>query len=205
MTSWLEVDENLKEINKRGIYFYAAKSSSMQSIPISTERLILRPFISEDAASLFSLNSNPLVMRYLGNNPIIDPKQAKKYLADILHQYQHFDIGRWVVIEQKSNQFIGWAGIKFIPEKTNGISNFYDVGYRILPEFWGNGYATECTKVWIDYAKNQLDLETLYASANIENIASQNVLTKSGFIRINQYPFVLNGITLECYWYEMIL
>lgn len=47
------------------------------------------------------------------------------------------------MIEKVSGELIGWLGIKLIKEETNGYTNFYDLGYRMRPEFWVKGYAKE--------------------------------------------------------------
>ena len=177
----------------------------MQSNSICTDRLEMRPFTLEDAELLFSLDSDPEVMRYLGNKPINDINVVHEYLGNILRQYQENNIARWAVLEKSSGQFIGWAGIKYITEEENGMTNFYDVGYRLLPAFWGKGYATECTKAWIDYAKHKLKIQKIYASAHVDNHGSQKVLIKSGFLQTGQYDFSFNGATLPCYWYELRL
>lgn len=172
---------------------------------IITERLVLRPLTYTDADALFILDSNPKVMRYLGNHPLKEISEVHVYLKNILQQYEDYGIGRWAVIEKKTNILIGWAGIKFINEESNGVKAFYDLGYRLRPEFWGLGYATEATLAWIDYAQKNINTPKLYASAHIENIGSQNVLIKCGFIQNGQYFFELHGEMLPCLWFELNL
>jgi len=170
---------------------------------IKTERLLMRPLNMNDADALYKLDSDPLVMKYLGNRPVSNLDEVNVYLKSILKQYETYGIGRWAVIEKSTGEMIGWAGLKFMNEETNGHEDFYDVGYRFRPEFWGKGYATEATNAWIDYAKNHLNKHTLYASAHTENIASQNVLKKCGFLQKNEYPFEMYGENLACYWFEL--
>lgn len=170
---------------------------------MTTNRLLFRPFTLQDADALFKLDADPAVMRYLGNNPLTHIDQSHHYLEGILKQYEDYGIGRWAVIEQSSNEVIGWAGIKFIADEVNGHHNFYDLGYRLRPAFWGKGYATEATFAWIEYAKEKLPIRTLYASAHEENVASRNVLKKCGFIEQGTFLFPLNGAILPCFWYEL--
>lgn len=72
----------------------------MNSNPIITERLVLRPLEMSDALSLFKLDSDPLVMKYLGNQPLTDISQVYTYLENIINQYTQNGIGRWAVIEK---------------------------------------------------------------------------------------------------------
>ena len=172
---------------------------------IETERLHMRPLNMIDVNAIYKLDSDPLVMKYLGNRPVKNLDEVNFYLKNIIKQYELYGIGRWAVMEKSTGEMIGWAGLKFMNEVTNGHVDFYDVGYRFRPEFWGKGYATEATNAWIGYAKNQLNVHTLYASAHTENIASQHVLKKCGFIQKSEYQFEMYGENLACYWLELEL
>jgi [ribosomal protein S5]-alanine N-acetyltransferase len=165
----------------------------------------MRPLNMNDVDDLYKLDSDALVIKYLGNRPVKNLDEVNVYLKSILKQYETYGIGRWAVVEKSTGEMIGWAGLKFMNEETNGHKDFYDVGYRFCPEFWGKGYATEATNAWTDYAKNHLNVHTLYASAHTENIASQNVLKKCGFIQKSEYQFEMNGENLACYWFELEL
>ena len=94
---------------------------------------------------------------------------------------------------------MGWCGIKLLKEEINGFQNIYDLGYRYSPEFWGNGFAKEAAQACIQYAFNEMELENLYAYADIHNDVSNALLLKLGFIQKN--IFEDNGDL--CYWYEM--
>ncbi|MBC7885167.1 MAG: GNAT family N-acetyltransferase [Saprospiraceae bacterium] len=175
----------------------------MKSGSMHTSRLTFRPLLKSDAANLFMMDADPLVMRYLGNNPINNIEEVYHYLENIKQQYRNNGIGRWAVIENETNAFVGWAGIKFLDVLTNGHINFYDIGYRFLPEFWGKGYATECTKAWIDYAKLNMNIHELFAITHIDNLASQKVLKKCGFVQKNTFPDSTHGEEIDCIWFEL--
>ena len=167
-----------------------------------TKRIIHRPLCIEDAQALFKLDSDPKVMRYLGNKPLTQISQVYTYLDSIMAQYEQNGIGRWAMIEKTSGELIGWSGIKLIKELTNGYTDFYDLGYRIRPGFWGKGFATESSLSWIKVADEILNINTLYASAHIENLASQNVLNKVGFSIIGTYNFMHHENLIPCYWMQ---
>lgn len=154
---------------------------------IETERLILREFIPTDDEGMFELDSNPLVHQYLGNNPITTLEQAQQTIQLIRQQYVDNGIGRYAVIEKESGNFVGWSGLKFVREFENNHVNFYDVGYRLIPTYWGKGYATESAKAALQYGFEVLALNEIYGSANIENTPSRNVLQKCGLTVIEQF------------------
>lgn len=175
---------------------------AMLSTEMHTDRLILRPLKMSDAPDLLLLDSNPEVMRFLGNRPVNSLNEVHIYLQNIMQQYIQNGIGRWAVMEKTSGFFVGWAGMKYIDTTINNHSHFYDVGYRLKPEFWGKGYATECTRLWVNYATDVLHLNTLYAITHVENLASQNVLKKCSFTQKNNFPDIIYGQTVECIWFE---
>lgn len=104
---------------------------------IETERLILRELRPSDEESWFEMDSNDEVHRYLGNKPVTSIEQIRAASQSIRQQYEENGIGRWAVIEKSSGNFIGWSGLKLIKEYENKHINFYDVGYRLHPKYWG--------------------------------------------------------------------
>ncbi len=121
------------------------------NIIIETERLILRELLPTDDEGMFILDSNPNVHEFLGKNPVLSIEESRKYIQNIKKQYLENGIGRYAVILKETNQFIGWCGIKFITERENGHVNFYEIGYRFIENYWGQGFGYESAKTWLDY------------------------------------------------------
>jgi len=169
------------------------------NITIETERLILRKIVSSDAEGMFLLDSNPNVHLYLGNNPVQSIEQSMDYIESLRIQYIQNAIGRYAVILKETNEFIGWAGLKFITEPENDHLNFYEIGYRLREEFWGKGYGYEAAKAWLHHGFIKMKIQTIYASANIENISSRKILEKIGMQPKNEFEW--NSI--PCLWYEL--
>lgn len=166
---------------------------------IETERLILRPLENKDAARLFLLDSNPEVMKYIGMPTLSKVEESEKVIQMIQSQYDAFGVGRFAVIEKSSNLLIGWSGLKFNTEIVNDHQNFYELGYRLLPEFWGKGYAQESSKAFLKAGFEELQLEIIYAYAHSENVASVSALKKLGFETVNNFEEP-DGI---CTWFEL--
>ncbi len=166
---------------------------------IETERLILREFRKEDAPGLLRLNSNPEVIKYLHLEPMKNIAEAIKEVKWVTDQYPKNKIGRWIMLEKSTGKFIGWSGLKLEDMEMNGQRNFYDVGYRMLPEFWGKGYATESAIAAVKYGFEEMKLEKINAAAHGENLASRRVLIKSGFRELNTFQI----FDFEAYWFEI--
>jgi ribosomal-protein-alanine N-acetyltransferase len=156
---------------------------------LETERLILREIISTDQQGLFEIDSDPEVNIYLGRNPVKTIDQTIEIIAFIRKQYIDNGIGRWAMIEKKTNKFIGWTGLKLVKELTNNHVEYYDLGYRLNRNYWGQGLATEAAKGCLNYGFTELKLKEIYAMADSNNSASRHVLEKTGLKYIETFSF----------------
>jgi RimJ/RimL family protein N-acetyltransferase len=172
----------------------------MSKIYVETKNLILRELMPSDAEGMFELDSDPLVHRYLGNSPVKSIEASQTAIENIRQQYVERGIGRWAAIEKSSGDFIGWSGLKLNTEQEfNNKIDFYDIGYRFIPRYWGKGYATESAVASLDYAFNTLNLKTVVGMAEIENLASNRILQKIGLNYIEDFLF--EDVMVS--WYEL--
>lgn len=155
-----------------------------------TENLILREIVPGDTGDMYRLDSNPIVHKYLGNKPISCKGKARAYIDYIRMQYDTYGIGRWAAIEKSSGDWIGWTGLKMnFEEELNGHSNYYDIGYRFMPEYWGKGYATESSIAARDYFFEHFPGQKLCGIAEVANGASVRVLEKIGLERKDDFIY----------------
>ena len=103
-----------------------------------TARLQHRAFTLEDADAVFTLNSNPEVMRYTGE-PMVKSVQEARQIILRHADFAEIGYGRWACVLKESQQVIGFCGLKYLDDLDT-----VDVGYRFLPEYWGQGLATDC-------------------------------------------------------------
>ena len=169
--------------------------------PFDTARLHLRPLAEADTAGMFTLDSDPAVHRYLGGiggRLLTEPAESLEMIRFIQAQYVANGIGRWAVVLRENNEFMGWAGLKLVAGPINDRHNFYDLGYRFRPAFWGQGFGYEAAQAWLDYGFQVLNLPTICGYADAENIGSRRILTKIGLREGNE--FEEDGV--RCVWYE---
>lgn len=167
-------------------------------IHAETTRFYLREFEESDAEHIFALDSNPDVLKFIGTPVLTDIKQAEQILAHILGQYDKYGIGRWCVIDKDSGAFLGWSGLKYETQVRSEF-NYYDVGYRLLPRYWGKGVATETAKAAIKFGFDQLDLETISGATEAEHHASIHVLKKCGLKENGTFLFE----DAKCNWFTI--
>ena len=178
------------------------KSICVMQFYLETKRLILRDVLDTDLDGMFELDSNPIVHKYLGNSPIKTKEKAAEIIQFIQQQYKSLGIGRFATIEKSSGDFIGWSGLKLNTgkkEALNGKTDFYDIGYRFIPKYWGKGYATESSLEILEFGFNKLNIKTICGAAEKENIASNKVLQKIGLKFINEFYYD----HVACNWYEL--
>lgn len=139
-----------------------------------TERLQMRAMSVDDAEAAFAFNSDPEVMRYTCEELWTSVEQARAFLA----AYPDFDTvgyGRWAVVHREDARVIGFCGLKYLEDL-----NEVDVGYRLLPAYWGRGLATEAVRATLDFGFETIGLARIIALVVPENLASRRVLEKCG-------------------------
>lgn len=154
-----------------------------------TNRLFLREILPSDVDGLFELDSDPEVNRYLGNKPVQSKEQTKEIIQFIRQQYVDNGIGRWAIIDKTNNNFIGWTGLKLVRETINNHTNYYDLGYRLIKRYWGQGIATESALASLQYGFDVLKANEIYAMAQVENKASNKILANVGFSLIETFTY----------------
>jgi RimJ/RimL family protein N-acetyltransferase len=177
----------------------AVKIKKKVNVYSETERLLLREILPSDVDSMFELDSDPEVHKYLGNNPVTSKQQIIEVINFIRSQYVDNGIGRWAIINKETKEFMGWTGLKLVRDVTNNHKDYYDLGYRLIKKYWGQGIATESAIASLDYAFNQLNLKEVYAMADIDNAGSNKILKKLGFNLISQF----NHEGIKHNWYKI--
>ena len=143
-----------------------------------TDRLIVRQYVFEtDAENFHLLNGDDEVMRFIRATK--SKEECDAFLKQIIESYKVNPLlGRWAAEEKAARKFIGSFAI--IPiEGTTDIQ----LGYALLKENWGKGYASELTKAGLVYYFKNSNANHIYAIADQANTASHNVLLKNSFIR----------------------
>jgi RimJ/RimL family protein N-acetyltransferase len=156
-------------------------------IILQTPRLALRQFTNDDVDSLFDLNSDPEVMRFLtGGRPTPREEIRDKVIPFHLAVYERFDrLGTWAA-ESTTGEFLGW--FHFRPGGGTDITNV-DLGYRLRRSVWNEGYATEGSRALIRMGFTDLSVERVFAHTMTVNAASRRVMEKCGLTLVRTTPY----------------
>lgn len=165
---------------------------------LDTQRLLLRPFCADDLPFVFEGLSHPDVIRYYGvNYSTIEETNAQ---LTWFNEIQQNETGMWWAICDKTT--LGLCGaIGFNDLKKTDQSA--EIGFWLLPEYWGLSLVSEAAPIIFDYAFKVLNIAKIVAQVETENINSKKLLKKLGFI----YQETLwdceikndNSISLEIY------
>jgi Acetyltransferases, including N-acetylases of ribosomal proteins len=142
---------------------------------IKTDRLILRAFTLDDLDSLFSIFSDPDVVRYLGYGTSPSRLETQAILNSYFAHWQKRGFGRWGLVCKQSGQLIGYCGLRWRDHLDSP-----EIVYLLAKEFWGKGLATEAARACLRYGFERLGFERIIAVTRPENVASQRVMEKIG-------------------------
>lgn len=141
---------------------------------LETARLFLRPLNKNDVDPVFAMRSDADVMRFI-REPQTNRGEAESWINLVSSRWKDEKIGFCAVIERFSDRFIGWCGLWRLKE-TGEI----EVGYALIKEFRGQGFAAEAAEAILAYGFEELDLPEIVAVARPENRASWRVMEKLG-------------------------
>jgi len=142
-----------------------------------SKRLIIRPTLEEDAELIYQLMNTPKFIKYVGDRQLYSVEYAEKYIQEkMLPQLHSRGYSNYSLIIKKNGAKIGICGL-YNREGLEGI----DIGFGILPEYEGLGYAYESSSRIIKAGFEELEIHKIKAITNKENISSQSLLVKLGF------------------------
>lgn len=158
---------------------------------ISSPRLELHLFTAETKFLYFELMTDDSVMKYITGKGLSEAKCEERFEKLLNINQLSPEAGVHAVFEKSIQQWIGFS--KMVYEEEGRA----EIGYALLPDYWGKGYASEITKNLIEYAPSLSKLDTLTAIIDPVNGASKRVLTKHGFTLEKNYT--LDGLPASKY------
>jgi len=146
-----------------------------QMTELRTERLLLRRWRDSDREPFFLVNSNPRVMQFY-------PKPFTREESDtVMDRYEssfkEHGFGRFAIERCRDHAFLGMVGILIATHPTRQ-ETFIDIGWRLSPDSWGQGFATEAACEVVRHAFEDLNLDAIVALAAEANIRSVRVMQK---------------------------
>ena len=144
----------------------------------TTKHLLLREIKLSDLNAFYEFEDardEEILGAFLKETKEASWEHLKAYIS---HMYPMYDYGMWTVEIKGTKEIVGICGLG--QAEVNG-EMCTDLGYYICPKWRNKGLATECVEFVLDYVKNYLEFEWIYAIIKEENRISKGILRKFGF------------------------
>lgn len=164
---------------------------------LETDRLYLSPWRESDRDRVIALYADPLASRDFGRTLRRDESEEtfEKYLA----AYSAYGFTRWK-LTLKDGTFIGTTGIMRVIDH-QALGTHDEIGWRLLPAFWGKGYATEAARTAQIDAQARCGLCDIITYTSPDNSVSEAVMKRLGYIRAPERDFSAHYPTVVGEWY----
>lgn len=150
----------------------------MQPI-IETERLLLRPFTEEDYPLILRISGDPGTVKYLyywGRNGMTPEQDARRFLDHALKEWRREPVAmrEYCVIRKDTGEAIGDASVEIADDAAA------EIGWILLPEQRGRGYATEAGRAMMDFGFTHYRKDSVIAHCDTRNAPSSHVMERLG-------------------------
>ncbi len=146
---------------------------------LETERTLIAPIGLEDAPFVVALVNSPDWLRYIGDRGVSDSEDARRYLKDgFLESSRVHGFGYYVIRRAIDGIPMGICG--FLKKPT---LEYPDLGFALLPEYYGQGFAFEACRAVLDHGIRAFDFRVLDAVTVTDNVSSIRLLEKLEFER----------------------
>lgn len=157
-------------------------------------RLYYRKVRESDFDSWLPFHEEPRSMQYFAGDPGSPAEACRKWFDKVYHRYNNGLGGLNALISRENGEFIGMCGL--LIQTVDGIEEL-EIGYSILPKFWGKGYASEAAIRCRLFAEENQLRDSIISIIHVDNIGSRKVAIKNGMHLDKQTYF--KGIPVHIY------
>ena len=153
----------------------------------TTERLLLERWAPEHAPALAAVNARPEVMRFLNGGTPLTRAESDGVSERVAEHWADYGFGLWAVIVRESGRVVGFAGIchpLWFPAHAREV----EVGWRLHPDVWGRGYATEAGREGLRAGFRERGLREIMALVHPDNHRSAAVAERLGMVCERRLP-----------------
>jgi len=159
--------------------------------------IVLSKFRPCDFSDYFRLVNDSQVMAMITERAIPDDEARRDYDTLLQANDLHPELGQFRIVDEHHGHFIGLA--KLAVSDTDAQAA--ELGYMILPEYWGQGIASQVARMLMRLAREQPQLKSVFAIIDPANLPSRKILINNDFVSCEFKDFDgLPGEILECVW-----
>jgi len=138
---------------------------------------VRRGFVPEDRHGFVEMNRDPGVRKYFPG--LLTPEESLSEMTRIKQHWDTHGFGPWAL--DVRGDFAGILGLKWVPPDMP-FAPAVELLYRLIPRFWGQGFATEGSLAALEFGFCELHLDTMVAFAVEANTGSRRVMEKVGMV-----------------------
>ena len=175
---------------------------SRGTIQLTTDRLVLRRHITEDAVILHqNFGLDPEMFRYSGWNPYATEQMAEETVRQFIDGYADKHFYGWAI--EYEGRLIGTIGAYDFDPEAGSI----EIGCSIERKSWGKGFAGEALQAVITYLTQQEGIRCIKAWCAADNIGSMRIMERAGMTQtsIEKDALEIDGKKYEKLNYEYVL
>lgn len=143
---------------------------------LTTQRLHLQPFDHHHFDGLRKLHTTPEVMRYIRGRPETEDETIA-VIDRVKAEWLTLGYSWWAFVDNSSGRLIGCGCIQ---NMERNLANPLEIGWRLSPDVWGQGYAIEAATAMADFAFNILASRALHAVCHLQNTDSEKMMQRLG-------------------------
>jgi RimJ/RimL family protein N-acetyltransferase len=162
-----------------------------------TPRLCLRQWRPSDRAPFAALNGDPVAMAYFPDT--LTPEQSDAMAVRLEALIADRGWGMWAVEVKATGEFAGFVGLH-VPKPDLPFMPCVEIGWRLLPGFWGKGIATEAAQAALRVGFEDLGFAEIVSFTAVVNTRSLAVMERLGMTRdavTFEHPHVAEGHVLR--------
>ena len=139
---------------------------------LSTRRLRLRTFVTEDLPAYAALNADFEVMKYLGGP--LDREHSDQMVGAAQRSFAESGVGKIAIERASDGAFLGMCGLSCEEWYPHDL----ELGWRLDRRYWGQGYASEAASAWLAYAFTTMAQTRIISIADVLNARSIAVMKR---------------------------
>ncbi len=169
---------------------------------LTTERLVLRELVAEDADVLFPILSDPIAMRYWATVPHRSIQDTARLIEEARGAFRNRTGVEWAITLRGNDRAIG----KLCHHHWLHNHRRSQLGYILRRDLWKQGLMNEALRAIIDYGFAKMNLHSIEAQLDPRNAGSARTLELLGFVREGHLKenFILDGELCDTWIYSLL-
>ncbi|MFY8018511.1 MAG: GNAT family N-acetyltransferase [Inhella sp.] len=154
---------------------------------LQTARMRLEPCCEAHFEGLHAMNRLPEVMRFIGGGGPETPEGTRAMIERVQARWADWGYSWWSFLAQDTGQVLGAGAIQHLRPEAGPVTDFdalrsqpLEIGWRLHPDFWRKGLASEAAQAMAAFAFDTLGAKELLAVRHPDNLDSQRVMERLG-------------------------